>query len=144
MVGDKMPPHCPMLSAMQGTGYSWLLGCFRIVALHDLWFTLWMVDGTMCISKPSYGSWGCTMHLCMHIASRPGHGLVATVTYTPWGGQRGSEAKKKVCVPKMDLQIRAPLIHFIFFLRTIFLMWVGGWIRQRSSGCYPPPPPGER
>ena len=31
-----------------------------------------------------------------------------------------SEAKKKVCVPKMGLQVRAPVINFIFFLRKVF------------------------
>ena len=41
-----------------------------------------------------------------------------------WVGQR----PKKVCVPKIDLQVRAPLINFIFFLRKNFLMWVGGWV----------------
>ena len=70
----------------------------------------------------------------------PGHGLVATMTYTPGGGGGGSEAKKKV-VPKIDLQIRAPLMNFIFFLRKIFLMWVGGWVRRRSPGCHAAPPP---
>ena len=58
-----------------------------------------------------------------------------------WVG--GSEAKKKVCVPKIDLQVRAPLITFIFFLRKNFLMWVGGWVGQpksRGANLTPPPP----
>ena len=42
--------------------------------------------------------------------------------------------QKKVCVPKIDLQVRAPLINFIFFLRKHFLMWVGGWVSQNSGG----------
>ena len=50
------------------------------------------------------------------------------------GGGGGSEAKKKVCVPKIDLQVRAPLINFIFFLRKNFLMWVGGWVSQNPGG----------
>ena len=47
------------------------------------------------------------------------------------GGVRG---QKKVCVPKIDLQVRAPLINFIFFLRKNFLMWVGGWVSQNPGG----------
>ena len=47
-----------------------------------------------------------------------------------WGG--GSEAKEKVCVPKIGLQSRAPLINPIVFLRKNFLMWVGRWVRRRS------------
>ena len=71
----------------------------------------------------------------------PGHCLVATMTYTgSEGGGGWLEAKKKVCVPKIDLQFRAPLRNFTFLLRTHFLMWVG-WVR-RSPGCHPPPPPG--
>ena len=44
-------------------------------------------------------------------------------------------------VPKIDLQFRAPLINFIFFLRKNFLMFVGAGFRRRSPGCHPPPPP---
>ena len=47
------------------------------------------------------------------------------------GGVRG---QKKVCVPKIDLQVRAPLINFIFFPRKNFLMWVGGWVSQNPGG----------
>ena len=57
------------------------------------------------------------------------------------GGVRG---QKKVCVPKIDLQVRAPLINFIFFLRKNFLMWVGGWVGQpksRGANLTPLPPP---
>ena len=52
-------------------------------------------------------------------------------------GGGGSEAKKKLpkmCVPKIDLQVRAPLINFIFFQRKYFLMWVGGWVSQNPGG----------
>ena len=59
------------------------------------------------------------------------------------GGGRGSQAKKKVCVRKIDLQFRAPLMHFIFFLRKKsprFLMWVGGWVGQAEEPSPPPPP----
>ena len=38
----------------------------------------------------------------------------------------GSEAKKKVCVPKIGLKFPAPFINFIFCRRKIFLMWLGG------------------
>ena len=50
------------------------------------------------------------------------------------GGGGGVRGQKKVCVPKIDLQVRAPLINFIFFLRKNFLMWVGGWVSQNSGG----------
>ena len=52
--------------------------------------------------------------------------------------------QKKVCVPKIDLQVRAPLINFIFFLRKNFLMWVGGWVGGSAKipgGQFDPPPP---
>ena len=39
------------------------------------------------------------------------------------GGVRG---QKIVCVPKIGLEFPAPLINFIFCLRKMFLMWVGG------------------
>ena len=42
--------------------------------------------------------------------------------------------QKKVCVPKIHLQVRAPLINFICFLRKNFLMWVGGWVSQNPGG----------
>ena len=39
------------------------------------------------------------------------------------GWMSGSEAKKKtVRLPKVDLQVRAPLIDFILFLKQKFLM----------------------
>ena len=59
------------------------------------------------------------------------------------GGGGWVRGQKKVCVPKIDLQVRAPLIHFIFFLRKNFLMWVGGWVGQaksRGANLTPPPP----
>ena len=53
------------------------------------------------------------------------------ILYRGGGGVRG---QKKVCVPKIDLQVRAPLINYIFFLRKNFLMWVGGWVSQNPGG----------
>ena len=49
---------------------------------------------------------------------------------------------QNVCVPKLDLQFRAPFFNFIFFNRKKFLMWVGG-VRWRNPSCRsaPPPPP---
>ena len=41
-------------------------------------------------------------------------------------GGVGSEAKKKVCVPKIDLQFRVPLINVCFFPKKKLLMWGGG------------------
>ena len=78
--------------------------------------------------------------------TRKGRCLLSSNT-SLWGGG-GSEVKRQVCVPKIDLQYRAPLITFIFFLREKFLMWVGGGggIRRRSPGCHStpsaPPPSG--
>ena len=58
------------------------------------------------------------------------------------GGGGWVRGQKKVCVPKIDLQVRAPLINFIFFLRKNFLMWVGGWVGQpKSRGANLTPPP---
>ena len=77
----------------------------------------------------------------------PGYGLVATVTHTEGGGSGWVRGQKKVCLPKIDLQFRAPLINPIFLLRNNFLMWVGG-SRAGSGGAQaaiplpPTPPPG--
>ena len=76
----------------------------------------------------------------------PSHGLVANFTFSGgvggWvgGWVGGLEAQKKVCVPKIDLQFRAPLINCIFFLRNNFLLQVSGWVRRRSPGYHFPPP----
>ena len=54
------------------------------------------------------------------------------VDTTPGSGVGGLvRGQKKVCVPKIDLQMRAPLTNFIFFLRKNFLMWVGGGAERR-------------
>ena len=60
------------------------------------------------------------------------------------GGGGGSEAKKMVCVPKLDLQVRAPLMNFISFRRKIFLIWLGGGGSAKFRGgpiSRPTPPP---
>ena len=87
-----------------------------------------------------------------HQVPTPGHGLVATLAYTGgggvwhealWVGGGGSEAQEKQFVPKIGLQIQAPLIHFIFFLRKHFVMWVGVWVGGSgggSPGCHSAPP----
>ena len=66
------------------------------------------------------------------------------ILYRGGGGAGGwVRGQKKVCVPKIDLQVRAPLINFIFFRRKNFLMWVGGWVGQpksRGANLTPPPP----
>ena len=67
----------------------------------------------------------------------PGHGLVATLTCTG----AGSEAKKTGCAPKIDLQIRAPLIDFIFFPGRNFLMWMGGSLAAAHAAILPLPHP---
>ena len=69
----------------------------------------------------------------------PGHGLVATITSTEVGW--GSEAKKKFCVSKIDIQFRAPLIVFFCSPRKHFLMFVGGWVGQAEEPRQPSPPP---
>ena len=46
---------------------------------------------------------------------------------------RGVKGQKN-CVLDIDLQVRAPLIFFIFFLRKIFLMWAGGRVSQNPGG----------
>ena len=69
-------------------------------------------------------------HACM--GAHPSHAF-AYIT----GG--GSEAKKK---PKIDLQLRVPLIKFFFFPEKKPSA-VGGWVDQPKSrgGQFPPPPP---
>ena len=56
-------------------------------------------------------------------------------------GGWGSEAKKKGCVPKIDLKVPAPLNNFIFCRRTMFLKWVGGGGVGAVQGPKQPPPP---
>ena len=59
----------------------------------------------------------------------------------PGGGVGGwVRGQKKVCVPKIDLQVRAPLINFIFFEEKF--SDVGGWVGQpKSRGANLTPPP---
>ena len=67
--------------------------------------------------------------------------LVDTLPGLGAGG--GSEAKKKFCVPQIDLQFRAPLISFIFFPKEQYPD-VGGWVGQpksRGASLIPPPSP---
>ena len=60
----------------------------------------------------------------------------------PRGGGGGVRGQKKVCVRNIGLNYPAPLINFIFCLRTIFLMCVGGWVgRLGLASPRPPPPP---
>ena len=59
------------------------------------------------------------------------------------GGGGWVRGQKKVCVPEIDLQVRAPLINFIFFPEEKFSD-VGGWVGQpksRGANLTPPPPP---
>ena len=56
------------------------------------------------------------------------------------GGVRGgTEVKKKVCVPKINVKFPAPLINFLFPLRKLVLMWADGWGWQGPTR--PPPSP---
>ena len=60
----------------------------------------------------------------------------------PGGGGGGVRGQQKVCVPKVDLQFRSPLMIFIFCRRKFFLMRVGG--RGSCGGAraaIPPLPP---
>ena len=68
------------------------------------------------------------MSLC--VRPRPGHCLV--IPPPPRGGG-GVQRPKKNCVPKIGLQFPAPLTNFIFCLRKIFLMWVGGLARAPNN-----------
>ena len=57
------------------------------------------------------------------------------------GGGGGVRGQRKVCVPKFDLQFRAPLINVLSYPRKNFVMWVGGWgVRRKSPGCHSSPP----
>ena len=94
------------------------------------------------VCHPSAGAGTCLPGGHMANGSSAGHGLVATVTYTRG---RGVQRLKNVCVPKIDLQFRAPSIKFIFFLRKTFLMWLygggGGQAEEPGLPFRPPPPP---
>ena len=48
----------------------------------------------------------------------------------------GSEAKKKVSVPYIDLPFRAPSINSHFFPRKLFLMWERGWVGVPNRGAF--------
>ena len=75
----------------------------------------------------------CTAH---DLGACPGHGLVAKFTKT--GAGSGSEAKrKKVFVPKVNLQFWAPLMNFIF---SLCLMWGGGGSGGGAQAAIPPAP----
>ena len=63
---------------------------------------------------------------------QPGPGLVATVAYTAGGG--GGQRPKIFCVPKLGLQIRAPLMdYFHFFPEKTFSEGGGGTPRVAVS-----------
>ena len=56
----------------------------------------------------------------LRTALSPGHGLLATVTFTRGGGVRGPPPPK-LCAPQIDLQISGPFDKFPFFFpRKIF------------------------
>ena len=54
-----------------------------------------------------------------------------SILYHRGGG--GGQRPKKVCVPKIDPRVRAPLTNFIFSRKKHFLMWVGGWVGQPKT-----------
>ena len=60
-------------------------------------------------------------------------------TPTPPRGGGGGQRPKKVCVPKIGLNLPAPLINFIFLPEEIFLMLACGSGRA-GQGCKRPPP----
>ena len=63
-------------------------------------------------------------------------GRVAGITCRRGGGVRG---QKNGCVPKTDVQFRAPMS---FLSRgNNFSDVGGGWVRRRSPGCHSAPPP---
>ena len=53
----------------------------------------------------------------------------------------GSEAKKRVCVSETRVKFPASLIVFVFLLRKLFLVWVGGWVGRARAGQGPKPHP---
>ena len=59
-------------------------------------------------------------------------------------GEGGGVRGEKVCVPKIGLKFRAPLIHFIFCRRKIFLIFGGGAAGAGQGPTQPPPPPAPR
>ena len=63
---------------------------------------------------------------------------------TPRGGGGGVRGQKKLCVlcvPKIGLKFPVPLRNFIFRLRKLFLMWVGGWVGRPGLARAPSNPP---
>ena len=86
------------------------------------------------------------MFVCVQVRGHPaGHGLVPTVTCT--GGDPGGlggwvRGQKNVCVPGIDLQVRDPVMNFIFFEEQF--SDVGGRAVGSGEGAQaaiPPPPP---
>ena len=72
------------------------------------------------------------MLLVLLVRPWAGRGLVVTVTYIRRGVGE-SEALKKVFVPAIHLQSRAPLINSFFSRSEPFLMWVGGGLLNRHQ-----------
>ena len=83
-------------------------------------------------------------HQCP-LPSRAGLCLAAGWYYTGGGGRGGGvRGQKKVCVPNIDLQVRAPLIHFFFSEEKISDVGGWGWSAKTwagGGGLSTPPPP---
>ena len=84
-------------------------------------------------------------HPCPTSTTRP----LLKVGPTPLGGGGGGSwlvggwvgGQKRVCVPKIDLQFRAPLINIILFRRKCCLTWAGGWVPWSSGSPKMTPSP---
>ena len=80
------------------------------------------------------------------VARIGGRPLLSGWLTVPEGGGGGLRGPQKVFVPKIDLQVRAPLINFTVFLRENCVMWVGVWVGawvsqnlERAILTAPPP-----
>ena len=78
---------------------------------------------------PIHNLSGFVTWMCLPV-KQPGHRIVAKKP-PPLGEGAGVgwvRGQNKVGIPETRLQFPAPLINAFFFLRTSFLMWVGGWV----------------
>ena len=91
-------------------------------------------EGHHCVPTTALGGMSC---LKLTVGLGAGRSVVANFNY-PKG--RGVKGQKHVYAPKSTFNFGLFLINFIFFLRKMFLMWVGGWSGVEKLGCHSAPP----
>ena len=102
----------------------------RAASMHSMMASV-LVPGFLCAWLCLYDFSPC---LCMNNMSREPRVLEAEKTPPGWcsvwwtrrGGGWGVRDQKQVCVPKVCLHFRAPLINFFFSSEEMFPMWMRG------------------